>query len=360
MAIRKDFIASGELYFIKEKDALSKEYSDYVKIGLVKQSESKSSEDRMREHQTGNPRPLVLFHVVESPAIFQIENMMHRTFAPQRVSGEWFLLSEAQLTSAVQAAEDLASELRAVEPKFVGLEDLNSVISEGESIEPSQELLSWFHRWERAELVIKKTKELKERIVTMTKDANARGEDLTDHARVLEVSRSVLNKNELQTSYPDIYKHYLISTEKVAGRFIFDRSGLDHLDLASEWPEFASFLSSANSVLAQATEGAATLAEISRISFRLMPFDARAELDQILAEGVLKRACGTAPGINSICKWTRALSTVEKFDEKQFVAENPELAARLTTSTMVTRVVKNTGNRDFDDDNVDADIRESD
>ena len=47
----------GEIYFIREQ--LAGGYSEFTKIGLVREKEGRSSADRAKEHHTGNLRPLV-------------------------------------------------------------------------------------------------------------------------------------------------------------------------------------------------------------------------------------------------------------------------------------------------------------
>ena len=45
----------GEIYRIREQ--LVGGYSEFTKIGLVREKEGRSSADRAKEHQTGDPRP---------------------------------------------------------------------------------------------------------------------------------------------------------------------------------------------------------------------------------------------------------------------------------------------------------------
>ncbi len=56
----------GEVYFVSETDRLTKEVSSYVKIGLVRERDGRSSAERLDEHQTGNPRKLGLLEVVKT------------------------------------------------------------------------------------------------------------------------------------------------------------------------------------------------------------------------------------------------------------------------------------------------------
>ena len=56
----------GEIYFIREQ--LAGGYSEFTKIGLVREKDGRSSADRIKEHQTGNPRPLMPIEVI--PTLF--------------------------------------------------------------------------------------------------------------------------------------------------------------------------------------------------------------------------------------------------------------------------------------------------
>ena len=56
----------GEIYLIREQ--LVGGYSEFTKIGLVRENEGRNSADRAKEHQTGNPRPLVPIELI--PTVF--------------------------------------------------------------------------------------------------------------------------------------------------------------------------------------------------------------------------------------------------------------------------------------------------
>ena len=51
---------SGEIYFIREQAHSTSDLTPLVKIGLVREHGGRSSHERVQEHQTGNPRTLVL------------------------------------------------------------------------------------------------------------------------------------------------------------------------------------------------------------------------------------------------------------------------------------------------------------
>ena len=67
---------SGELYFIGEEDIKTGEKSSYYKIGIVRESEGRTSVNRLSEHQTGNPRRLLIAHALETPAVEAVETAL--------------------------------------------------------------------------------------------------------------------------------------------------------------------------------------------------------------------------------------------------------------------------------------------
>ena len=83
-------LTPGEIYFVRERDVKSGEISPYVKIGIVREGAKgpRTSEERLLEHQTGNPRELFLHEVIATPAVEEIETRLHRAFAEHGVSGE--------------------------------------------------------------------------------------------------------------------------------------------------------------------------------------------------------------------------------------------------------------------------------
>ena len=92
-------LKSGSIYFLRERDYLSGETSPCVKIGLVRGN--KPTEDRIAEHQTGNPRQILDYKTLESPFVEYLETQLHYRCAHRWISGEWFLLDQEELRSAI-------------------------------------------------------------------------------------------------------------------------------------------------------------------------------------------------------------------------------------------------------------------
>jgi hypothetical protein len=105
-------LTAGEIYFIGEKDLKSGIDTSYFKIGIVRDGAKgpRTSDERLLEHQTGNPRKLFLRNVVKTPAVEEIETRVHRIFAPLRVHGEWLELTEVQYQEALKMTSDMAIE----------------------------------------------------------------------------------------------------------------------------------------------------------------------------------------------------------------------------------------------------------
>ena len=111
----------GEIYFIRELDRVTKGYTPFVKIGLVRDADNRDSFNRLVEHQTGNPRQLDLDRsgIIKTDAVDLVEAQLHRFFAPRRVSGEWFeFAAEAEIQEAIKKATSFAKDAEERVPVF--------------------------------------------------------------------------------------------------------------------------------------------------------------------------------------------------------------------------------------------------
>ena len=82
----------GWVYFVREPSGL-------FKIGLTT-----CMSKRLASFQVATPGALELVHIVESNNPEKSELWYHQRFADQRVRGEWFTLSDADLAAIVQAS----------------------------------------------------------------------------------------------------------------------------------------------------------------------------------------------------------------------------------------------------------------
>lgn len=84
---------NGYIYFIAEEP-----FNNKVKIGM-----SQNPQRRLKELQTGNPNTLVLRHVTQYDEYKALERTMHEICKDLRGVGEWFDITESELTGLVSA-----------------------------------------------------------------------------------------------------------------------------------------------------------------------------------------------------------------------------------------------------------------
>ena len=79
-----------------ERDLFGYPCGPYVKIGLVKgNDDGRSSFERRKEHQTGNPREIIVEAEVKTHAqVSTLESLIHQRLAKYRIHGEWFNYGE--------------------------------------------------------------------------------------------------------------------------------------------------------------------------------------------------------------------------------------------------------------------------
>lgn len=88
---KKDIFAPGYIYFITEMP-----FNRRVKIGM-----SKNPVKRLKQLQTGNPNKLFIYHLFESHDYKVLERSMHDICKDLKIIGEWFEISELELSSLV-------------------------------------------------------------------------------------------------------------------------------------------------------------------------------------------------------------------------------------------------------------------
>jgi hypothetical protein len=96
------------VYFIREGH-------DHLSEGEFKIGFSVNPEERMRNLQTGNPRPLVLHSKIACPGkqfAKQLEGSLHQYFLPKPHNGEWFRVTVEDIARVESAiAHMLGNEL---------------------------------------------------------------------------------------------------------------------------------------------------------------------------------------------------------------------------------------------------------
>ena len=98
----------GEIYFIHTIDQASGDSHGYYKIGIVRNE--RDSEQRIKEHQTGNPHRIVPYRILTTKAPMLIEGMLHAKYSEHQVSTEWFKFEDQMIDEVIAEAERLDEE----------------------------------------------------------------------------------------------------------------------------------------------------------------------------------------------------------------------------------------------------------
>ena len=178
---------AGEIYFIAEEPSVSTP-PVRVKIGLVRESKkNRDSRDRLLDHQTGNPRSLVLLEAIKTARVSQVENSLHQRYASRRGIGEWFELTKPELTLAIAECHELAEQQSVHLPVIRKAESLKYALRNGVVIAASDESTEWHNRQQ----VAKASEELAEEFRTRLAEWN------------LEVGFDELHRFYLETRRPN-------------------------------------------------------------------------------------------------------------------------------------------------------------
>jgi hypothetical protein len=128
MAITIPKLIPGWIYCIREEDYLDGSIGRYVKLGLTKRTVA----DRIREHQTGNPRKEVSEYDHHMELMHYAENFLHHYFAYNRIAGEWFDMdSNSVLTKVKPLLERMEIEQASSKPNIERWVELKELTSNG-------------------------------------------------------------------------------------------------------------------------------------------------------------------------------------------------------------------------------------
>ena len=131
----------GTIYFVEERDLLGFPTPNYVKIGLVKENEKgRSSDDRKDEHQTGNPREIIIEAEVKTHAqVSTLESLVHQRLAKNRIHGEWFNYGEDGVNPYVELTKEINRDLESELENDLRINNYSEIQDNGEEIKPSSD-----------------------------------------------------------------------------------------------------------------------------------------------------------------------------------------------------------------------------
>lgn len=334
-------IDTGEIYFIRERDYFSKEVSPYVKIGLIHDDEKgRSSDDRMIEHQTGNPRLLYIYGAVKTAAVDHIEALLHRIYATKRISGEWFKFdSDAELDSAMDKAKALSEETAAFIPTFSQVDLLQKETSIGESIVASNEVLELMAEYQFKNAAAKEYSKLLDEISMLLHVAVEQGANVEGVARVgTRKTPDVFHEDLFSAAHPDLYKKYLVETKPEKRRFMWATRKISDAVQTRINQEILPALTLYKEVIEKFEKDSSLRFELNRVNLELLELKSIAEWDAELATVKVKLTCGTHSEIEGVCKWPLP-PTRYTFDKKSLEKDHPEIFAKFVTKGEIVQTV---------------------
>lgn len=322
-------IRPGEIYFLREIDVLSGEKSPYVKIGLVEFS--RESSKRKKEHQTGNPRDLVLVSHFKTECVRAVEKYLHWHHIEHGVRGEWFKFSDETLEGVIKYAGGLrdmfADQIASLRDGFA----FQSVVSDGQIKPSTDEAQRWLHEYSVAHLIMTESKKATEMFRLAIKEAKGRGEDISDVGTVEERESRTLDERNLKIGEPDLYSKYCF--EKIEARF---NSARTNASFESD-PRVAK-AEVRSTALVQAVEAMKSekldFNSVSQIAFGVDSTCKFYAKEKELAQLHLQAQCEFAEKIDEICTWKR--ETKSKFDPARFKIEQPEAYDRYSVIRLIT------------------------
>jgi len=327
----------GEIYFIRERDRIDGGNSSYVKIGMVNDI-SRNSEERLSDHQTGNPRDLKLHHVTQTPGPFRVERFLHQQFGPRRVRSEWFQLSDEELSVAVQTAERLAQEAFVHVPVMEAADELKSVLSSSEKIAPTEESTEWIHVLGTAKEALKLCKKMADAYKAVATDlptevrAEAELEELvvTEHYLVKEFDR-----NGFSAKYPGLLEQYTVLSVSVGGRFT---PKVPTIDLAEVDRELVSFQAEFLNACDQVRQGELVFGELFDLRQILEQYSGSYSWDEDVADAHLRVICGTSAGIEGQVTWNRTAKEESSLDSERLESDHSEKYNEFVTVKTLSRL----------------------
>ena len=326
----------GEIYFIREHDRLERQHSSYVKIGLVN-STQRNSEERLLDHQTGNPRDLVIHHVVQTPSPFWVERGLHHRLGRMRVRGEWFLLEADELSTSVALAEELAREAFQYVDIIQQAEELADVVSSGVVLPSTPEAHEWLDHLSRAHVKIKACKAMSDQYKAVFGSLSQVEKEEVEADEIV-VTEAYLHKEfdreGFDAANPGVTEKYTSITETVSGSFVpkYIKHVVSELD--RELTEFQNvFLEACQNVI----EKSMTFSDLAELHRDLESHQNAYEWEKTIADANLRMLCGTADGLDGLCTWKRTKKEKVEFDRDSLQFDYPDQYASFLKTEMRNR-----------------------
>jgi hypothetical protein len=318
----------GTIYFVRESIDSQGALSGSVKIGLVE--DPRTAYERLAEHQTGNPRRLNLDpdQLVRTDAVKYVESLLHKTYAPNRISGEWFHFeNEEAIAKAVEEARKYAKSVGDKMPDLAKAKHLAFVVSAGDPRPATPELVSLGNDLAITKLTIAAYNKLLSSLDTIfgTIIDEEGPEALDGIYKVIDVipdpAFSVTEfKKAYKTKDPELIAKCTIEEPKFEEDF-------DLLVELSEGnlPESVRDYVASTELEIEKAQASRDYFRLNELKLEITRLKAPYEWLEVSKEAEIKVFCGTAPGIEGVCDWVRKVGSSKKFMGGILREVNPDL-----------------------------------
>jgi len=320
----------GEIYFIREQ--LDGGYSEYTKIGLVREKPGRSSLDRAKEHQTGNPRTLVPVGVVTTVFVSETENALHREFASRRIlPGEWFRLDDSQLQQAIARCTELAATNLSYVPMFEQAEQLAQELSTSQLLPASEEAERWGAEYRCAVFGLKLITTSLDRYKNFLVGAKTRGVLVDNYIDVLDTAgRQTLDKALFKESHPEIVKLFTVTSTEVMSKFSIVSIKGESFTTDARLAGVVASTEALDAALQSADESKSALDAMHLLYLALIGLQPVLKKSLAIAEANLQVLCRVNAGIDGICSWPRTEKEASETDWKAIKEAHPAEYAACT------------------------------
>jgi hypothetical protein len=314
----------GEIYFIRER--VGTEFTEFTKIGLVREKEGRSSADRAKEHQTGNPRLLSTVKVVQTAFVSAVEKTLHREFARERyLPGEWFKLDDEQLSRAVVRCQELAATNEAYVPLFEKADQLKLVTASSEVAPPSETAKEWRIAHGCAEAGKKLISESAARYKSFLIEVQLRGVDVESYLETTVAAGAKRWKEALfRERYPEIIRLFESEETALVPTFSVEKPKGEDFSSDARLSEVVFATSALDTAVAAAAETREALDEMFQLHLQLIGMEPALKELTSIAEANLKVLCDVNAGIEGVCKWPRAEKVRTVVDAAALSAAHPD------------------------------------
>ena len=291
-----------------ERDLFGYPCGPYVKIGLVKgNEEGRSSFERRKEHQTGNPREIIIEAEVETHAqVSTLESLIHQRLAKCRIHGEWFNYGADGIKPYLELAKEINKDLEDQINDNLLINQYALIEDNGEELKPSSEAKDMHNELLKTKKEIIKIKNEKELVNLKLRSFDKKFfrdiEGICFYEKIKPQEK--FDKVNFEKDYPEVFEK--LSVEIINSTFNIKK------DLKNKKSE--EFKKLEKVISGQTFTQDDSFESINRdknlVSLHSRWLDAHVDLQPIelkkrILENKLKVIVGESQGIKDICSWKR-------------------------------------------------------